>query len=111
MVGEGKGVQPECGEASAPTMPRAPWPLVWTVGPSSRHDGKSKRQTGTREALGELFQMLPAVSPLFGAVIISCYPKLTERTLRLWSPVFLDSSLSSVKPSKPFLEINNHLEI
>ena len=37
--------------------------------------------------------------------------KTTERALRLWSPILLNSSLSSVKLSKPFLEINNHLEI
>lgn len=111
VVGEGKAVQAECGEAPAPTMPRAPWPLLWLVGPSSRHEGKSERRTGPRKSLGELFQMLPAVSSLYGAVIVSRYPKLTETALRLWSPILLGSSLPSVKLSKPFLEINNHLEI
>lgn len=62
-------------EASAPTVPRAPWPLVWLVGPSSRHEGKFKRQIGTRKALGETFQTLAAVSPVYKTMIVY-YPKL-----------------------------------
>lgn len=75
------------------------------TGVANRYVGKSKGQANVGQALGELFQTLSTVFPLYKAMAVQCFPKLTARALEFWSHFLLDFSLSSsVKLSKLFHE-------